>query len=76
MAGKKRMSKRVSTRKREKINKKVRQHYKKQRKENKNKKRIPQSVLVTEEFKEHLEELKIATMKRTAEFYQDINKEI
>lgn len=74
MRGKKRMSKRVSTRKREKIDKKVREHHKQQRKENRKKKKVPSSVLMTQAHKEHLQQIKEDTEKRTQEYYAEQEK--
>ncbi|OQS53866.1 hypothetical protein EHP00_688 [Ecytonucleospora hepatopenaei] len=71
MKGAKRMSKRITTRKREKINKKVREHHRKVRKEARNKKKIPSSVFVTQTHREHLQRIKEDTDKRTKEFYEN-----
>ena len=56
---KQRMSKRMGTRKREKINKKVKEHNRKLRKEKVKRRKIPSNVMITKEWKDHLEQIKI-----------------
>ncbi|KAL6121395.1 hypothetical protein NUSPORA_01682 [Nucleospora cyclopteri] len=81
MLKKKRQSKRVSTRKREKINKKVREHYRKLKKDSRGKKIVPKAVLMTKDEKEQLEKIQIATEQRneellTAQLVQEENESI
>lgn len=72
MRKKKQLSKRISTKKREGIKKQIRKQLKKQRKDIKKKLVIPKSLLLTEEFKQHLEAIKKATAERTKAYYDKL----